>query len=391
MFERILRRAQALQPEAVACFRWLHSHPETSHHEVETNRFIRAELDRLGIPYETPAENITVAVIRSAQPGPVVGVRCDTDALPVKEETGVEYASVNPGVMHACGHDAHVTAGLFAARILDENRDGWRGTLKVIFQPAEEGEGGAQEVLRTGAADGIDAFFGIHVWSPHPAGQLYASATPVSAAVDMFTIRIRGKGGHGATPDRCHDAIVAASALVTQLQTAVSRRVSPMQPALLTIGSFHAGTVGNIIAGEAELKGTLRSFDAQTRRTLVETLESMTALVAQAHGCVGEVENHPLTDAVINEPQATAVACRAAEKLFGPGCVHPQTPLMLGDDFADYGVIAPYCYAQVGIADEKKGTHYAHHNGLFKVDEDVLWKCAAWMAAFVVQWGEEHR
>lgn len=388
MMEWISQRAQALQPEAAACFRWLHAHPETSHHEVETNRFIRAELDKLGIFYEAPAENITVAVVRSAFPGPVMGLRCDTDALPVCEETGLEYASQHLGVMHACGHDAHITAGLFAARILHEQPEKWRGVLKVIFQPAEEGEGGAQEVLRTGLADDIDVFFGIHVWSPHPSGGLYASATPVSATVDMFTIRIRGKGGHGATPDRCHDAIVAAAALVTQLQTAVSRRVSPMQPALLTIGSFHAGTVGNVIAGEAELKGTLRSFDPETRSTLVNTLCSMTGLVAQAHGCTGEVDNHPLTDAVVNDPRVTDAARRAAEKLFGPGCVQPQTALMLGDDFADYGAVAPYCYAQVGIADERKGTHHAHHNGLFKVDEDVLWKCAAWMAGFAVEWGE---
>lgn len=385
-FAMIRKEAEQLQPEAVECFRYLHRHPETAHHEIETNRFIRRELDKWGIPYEAPQDNVTIAVVDSGLPGPVVGLRCDTDALPVQEETGLPHTSEVPGVMHACGHDAHITSGLYAARLLNAHKGEWQGKVKVIFQPAEEGEGGARALVATGAADGIDAFFGIHVWSPHPTGGMYASANPVSASVDMFTIRIHGKGGHGATPDLCHDAVIAASALVMQLQTAVSRLVSPMQPALLTIGSFHAGTVGNIIAEDAELKGTIRAFDPKVRKTLVDTLHSMTDMVAKAHGCVGEVENIDLTDAVINDPTATAAARRACDKLFGEGTVRNQSALMLGDDFADYMPLAPSCYAQVGIADESKGTHYAHHNCRFKVDEDVLWKCAAWMAAFVLEW-----
>ncbi|MBP3647411.1 MAG: amidohydrolase [Clostridia bacterium] len=387
-FITIRTEAEALQSEAVECYRYLHRHPETAHHEVETNRFIRRELDRLGIPYDAPADNVTIAVVDSGLPGPVVGLRCDTDALPVQEETGLPFASETPGVMHACGHDAHITSGLFAARLLNAHKGEWKGKLKVIFQPAEEGEGGARDLIKTGAADGIDAFFGIHVWSPHPSGGMYASASPVSASVDMFTIRIHGKGGHGATPDLCHDAVVAASALVIQLQTAVSRCVSPMQPALLTIGSFHAGTVGNIIAEDAELKGTIRAFDAKTRKTLVDTLHTMADLVCRAHGCTAEVNNIDLTPAVINHPQAAEVARRACDKLFGEGTVRNQSALMLGDDFADYMALAPSCYAQVGIADEAKATHYAHHNCRFKVDEDVLWKCAAWMAAFVLEWNQ---
>ena len=382
MFDFLRTRAEALQPEMVECFRYLHRHPEVAHHEQGTNRFIRQTLDRFGVSWEAPADNITIAIVDSGLPGPVIGLRCDTDALPVTEETGLDYASETPGVMHACGHDAHITFGLFAARLLTEARGQWKGVTKVIFQPAEEGEGGARALVAAGLADGIDLFFGIHVWSPHPSGGLYASANPVSATVDMFTIRIHGRGGHGATPDRCADAVVAGAALVTQLQTAVSRRVSPMEPALLTIGSFHAGTAGNIIAEDAVLKGTIRSFNEDVRQTIVQILHDMTRLVCEAHGCTGEVDNIALTDAVINHPAATQVAIAAAEKLFGPGCVKPQTPLMLGDDFADYGAIGPYCYAQLGIADEAKGTHYAHHNCRFQVDESILWKGAAWMAAF---------
>lgn len=382
----ILDFAKTLQPEMTDSFRWLHRHPETAHNEQGTNRFIREKLQSWGIPFEAPEDNITIAMVDSGLPGATVGIRCDTDALPVQEETGLEYASEFPGVMHACGHDAHITAGLFAARMLQENKGQWHGRAKVIFQPAEEGEAGSLDVLATGLVDDVDVFFGIHVWSPHTSGTLHASANPVSAAVDMFTLRIQGKGGHGATPDRCADAVVAASALVMELQTAVSRRVSPMEPALLTIGSFHAGTVGNVIANEAELKGTIRSFNPETRHTLVTLLDEMTRRVAEMHGCTGLAHNRSLTDAVINDPRATAIARRVGEKL--GKTVEMETPLMLGDDFADYGRIAPYCYAQVGIADEDKGTHYAHHNGCFKVDEDVLPLCAAWMAAFAADAGE---
>ncbi len=380
----ILTEARALEPEALRIFHTLHRRPETAHHEVETNRFIRACLTKLRIPYEAPKDNITVATLHSGVPGPVIGLRLDTDALPVMEETGLPYASEIPGAMHACGHDAHITAGLVALMLLSKHPGQWKGTVKAVFQPAEEGEGGAKEVLKTGLCDDLDVMFGIHVWSPHPTGECYASATPVSAAVDMFTVTIRGRGGHGATPDQCADALVAAAQLVCELQTAVSRRVSPMQPALLTVGSFHAGQVGNIIAGEAELKGTIRSFDPAVRKTLVDALFEMSDLIAKAHGCTAHVHNIALSDAVVNHDRPTKAARAAAQKLFG--AVHPQQMLMLGDDFADYGAVCPYCYAQVGIADENKATHYAHHNSRFKVDTDVLWKCAAWMAGFVAEW-----
>ena len=388
--ENIIREeAQALASYASDTYRWLHSHPELAHQEFETNAFLRRELDAMSIPYLAPAENITIALIDSGLPGPTVGLRCDVDALPVQEETGLPYASQRAGVMHACGHDAHAAIGLGAARILSAHPGEWKGRVKLIFQPAEEGEHGSDEVLATGLVDDVDVFFAIHVWSPHESGALHASATPVSAAVDFFNIRIIGKGGHGATPDRCHDALVAAAYLVTELQTAVSRRVSPMQPALLTIGSLHAGQKGNIIAEEAELKGTFRSFDPETRKILTDTLFSVSQHVAEMHGCKAIVENDAQSDPVINDPRAAQIAAACGNALYGPDTVKPQNMLMLGDDFANYGRVAPYCYAQVGIANAQKGTTAAHHNSRFHVDEDALPRAIAWMAAFAVRCGEE--
>lgn len=387
----LLEQAQYYRNDWVEIYRHLHRYPETAHHEVRTNQYIRLQLEEMGLSYFSPADNITIAVIDSGKNGATVGLRCDTDALPVQEETGLPYASEFEGVMHACGHDAHITFGLGAAKLLLLNKDKWKGRVKLIFQPAEEGEAGAQDVIRTGLVDDVDVFFGIHVWSPYPTGQIHVSPVTVSATVDMFRIVIKGKGGHGATPEKCCDAIVAGSALVMALQTVVSRKISPMDPALLTVGSFHAGTAGNIIAPEAEIKGTFRSLKAEVRKAIYEHMVHLSHQIAEAYGCTAEVENRSLSDAVINDVNAVRVARDCAAELVGEDQVYPQQSMMLGDDFADYGAIASYCYGQVGIADRAKETDYAHHNGKFKVDEDVLPLCAAWMALTAMRYGSEWR
>lgn len=389
--KEMLMQAQAYKDELIHMYRQLHRIPEIAHQEVQTNRYIRAQLDELGISYLTPAENITIAVIDSGKAGATVGLRCDTDALPVTEETGLPFASENAGVMHACGHDAHIVNGLGAAKLLKDHLDQWQGKVKLIFQPAEEGEAGAQDVIRTGLVDDVDVFFGIHVWSPYSSGEIHVSPVTVSATVDMFRIVIKGKGGHGATPEKCFDAIVAGSAIVMALQTVVSRRISPMDPALLTVGSFHGGTVGNIIAQEVEIKGTFRALKPEVRKAVYENLVHISQQVAESYGCTAEVENRCLSDAVINDETAAQIARRSAVELVGEARVFPQRSMMLGDDFADYGAIAPYCYGQIGIADHEKGTDYAHHNGKFKVDEEVLPLCAAWMALTAMHYGSEWR
>lgn len=386
---QILNQPNEYRDKLVQMYRFLHRHPETAHHEIKTNQYIRSILHELNISYQAPADNITIAIIDSGLPGATVGLRCDTDALPVQEETNLPYASEEDGVMHACGHDAHIVNGLGAAMLLVDHMGEWQGKVKLIFQPAEEGEAGAQEVIRTGLVDDVDVFFGIHVWSPYPSGQIHVSPVTVSATVDMFRIVIKGKGGHGATPEKCCDAVVAGSALVMALQTVVSRRISPMDPALLTVGSFHAGTVGNIIAQEAEIKGTFRALNPSVRQSIYENLVQLSDQIAQSYGCTAEVYNRRLSDAVINDEKATEIARLCARDLVGSEKVYPQHSMMLGDDFADYGAIAPYCYGQVGIADPAKETDYAHHNGKFRIDEDVLPLCAAWMALTAMRYGSE--
>lgn len=384
-----LKAAEALREDTLALYRYLHQYPELAHEEQETHRFLRRMLDQWDIPYESPRDNVTVALLKGAHPGAVVGLRCDTDGLPVREETGLPFASRHPGKMHACGHDGHMAIGLTAARMLRERQDALHGTVKVIFQPAEEGEAGADEVIETGLVSDADVFFAIHLWSPYAAGTLHMSPVVVSAAVDMFTITLRGSGGHGATPEKCFDAVVAASALVQSLQAVVARRVSPLTPAVLTVGSLHAGTAGNIVAEEAVLSGTLRALDENTRLLIENEMERITHHIAEAYHCRAEIKNRRISDVVVNDERAARLARQCAEALVGEGRVQPQRAMMIGDDFANYSRIAPACYAQVGIADPKKDTDHPHHSGLFRLDEDALPLSAAWMASFAFRAGAE--
>ena len=386
-----LATARSLENETLRLYRHLHRYPEVAHEEQGTHRFLRSTLTEYGIPYEAPRDNVTVAILRGARPGAVVGLRCDTDALPVQEETGLPFSSLHPGRMHACGHDAHMAIGLTAARMLRDRLPDLHGTVKVIFQPAEEGEAGADDVIETGLADDVDVFFAIHLWSPYASGTLHIGPVTVSAAVDMFTITLKGAGGHGATPEKCADVIPAGAALVQSLQTVVARRVSPLAPAVLTVGSFHAGTVGNIIADQAVLRGTLRALDEETRSLIEQEMEAITHSVAAAYRCRAEIQNRRVSDVVRNDARAAALARQCALELTDETLVQPQRAMMIGDNFANYGRIAPTCYAQVGIADESKGTHYPHHSGKFRVDEKVLPVSAAWMASFAFRAGAEWR
>ena len=383
--KRILELARENKSYVQKVFRWFHKHPEIAHKEQKTNQYIRQELDKMGVSYFAPKDNITIAVIDSGKAGKTIGLRCDTDALPVQEETGLSYASVYDGVMHACGHDAHMAMGIGTAYILTTYKAEWNGKVKIIFQPAEEGEDGSDQVIATGLVDDVDVFFAIHVWSPYRTGELHVSPITVSAAVNMFTIRIIGKGGHGATPEKCADAIVAGASLVSSLQSVVSRVISPMESAVITIGSFHAGSAGNIIAQEAVLQGTTRTLNERTRQKVSDTLRTFAESTAEMYGCKAEITDIRVSDAVQNDIAATKIAKQCAIELVTSEYIGEQKTMMLGDNFANYGVIAPYCYVQVGIADEKKHTHYAHHNGRFAVDEDVLPLCVAWMTSFVVR------
>lgn len=378
----IYESAQAMRPQLTAWYHDLHRIPEMAHHEIKTNRYIRAALDAMGIAYHAPKDNITVAIVHADAPGDVIGMRFDTDALMIEEQTGLPFASEHPGVMHACGHDGHTAVGLCTAFLLKKHADLWRGSVKLIFQPAEEGEDGADRVIETGLVGDAVRFFGLHFWSAYPRGHLCADEVTTSAAVNMYDIRIVGRGGHGAMPHVCHDALLAGAQTVCALQTVVSRILPPTAPSLLTVGAFHAGTQGNIIADEAHLRGTLRTVCEEDRVKAETAIEEIVLHTTAMYGCTAEICSRRQSDAVTNAAGPVRIAQRAAQLLTeedGTLCIGEQVTMMTGDDFANYGRIAPYVYMQLGIADADKGTDHPLHNARFRLDEDMLPVAAAWM------------
>ena len=253
--------------------------------------------------------------------------------------------------------------------------------IRSSSSPPRKGEHGADEVIATGLVSDVDAFFGLHVWSLYPTGTLHATPGGIWAEPDMFKITIHGKGGHGATPEQCVDAITAGAAVVQSLQTIVSRFTSPMDSVVVTVGSFHAGTRCNIIAQDAVLEGTLRAFDDNVHARLIEHFKRIITDVSAAYGCTAEIDINEVTGVVVNDEALCQIARETAAELVPPEKIQKQEPCMLGDDFAAYRAIAPSCFVQVGMLAPEKNCCYAHHHGMFKVDEDVLPLCVAWMAA----------
>ena len=381
----ILRAAEAERVFLIDTYREFHRDPESSHHEMRTHARIRELLSQMGIPYLAPADNITIATLGEGDK--TIGLRADTDALQLTEQTGLDYASQNPGMMHACGHDAHIASLLGAAKILKGMGSELPGRIKLIFQPAEEGELGAQEVLRTGLVNDVDAFFCIHVWSPFESGSMHVSPGGVAASCDMFTLTITGRAGHGAMPEKCVDAIVCASALVQALQTIPSRLTAPVDPTVVTVGSFHAGTRGNIIAGSAVLEGTLRAFNPDTYERVHEYFHRIIESTCACYGCEWSLELQEACKVTWNDEKMVRIARAAAAKL-DPQGASEDAPCALSDDFADYRAIGPICYARLGIGSDAADSRHAHHSQRFRVDVSALPKAAAWFAQVALDYLE---
>ena len=366
-----------------------HAHPELSFAEVETTRRIGAELAKMGIPYAINPLRQTglVGRIQGTRPGAAIALRADIDALPVQEATGLSCASQNPGVMHACGHDGHIALLLGAARMLLACREEICGTVYLVFQPAEETGQGAPYMMRFGNwFQKVGMVFGGHLWGDLPAGYVSVEAGPRMAAGDQFRVLVHGRGGHGAQPRQAIDAVVAASAIVMNLQTVVARHFSPLDSVLLTIGTFQSGERFNIIAGEAELTGITRYFDERVRPELQRTMERLIVETAAAYGATAELTYTRMRPAVVNTAAASAVAAQAAAKVFGPEAVVTMPGTMASEDFAWYLEKKPGCFAFFGIHNEAKGITAAHHSDHFTIDEAVLAGGAGVYAQFALDW-----
>lgn len=367
----------------VSIRRDLHQHPELSLHEHRTAERVAGVLEELGIRHRRIAETGIVADIPGPDGTPRVALRADMDALPIQEETGLPFASVHDGVMHACGHDGHTTMLLGAAELLV--REDLQIPVRLIFQPAEEKALGAKAMIDGGAVDDVAMIFGGHLDRNYATGSLVVTAGPVNASTDAFHIRISGQGGHAARPHEAVDAVVVGSLMVTALQTIVSREINPAYPSVVTVGRFHGGTASNIIAGLAELEGTIRAQEPTVRSHLMRSVQRIAESVAELHGAKVTVEFLEGTPAVINVPDMVAVAREAAERVVGPQSVQELAYANMGaEDFSYYLEKVPGCYIRFGAQDVGRGREgFPAHSSKFDFDEKALAFGAAWLCEVV--------
>lgn len=352
--------------------RELHAAPELSFKEIETAHYIAERLDALGVDKMTKGVGGTgvVADIRGERPGRAVLVRADMDGLPLTETADVPFRSTRAGVMHACGHDVHMAIALELARTLSQRRHELPGMVRFAFQPAEEQAGGAKPMIDAGVLEGIDRVIGLHVWSQLPTGQVTVPPRVVMASADMFTLIIRGRGGHGAQPHLTVDAVVVAAEVVTALQTLVSRETSPVAPVVITLGSVHGGSAANIVAGEVVIQGTLRTFDVALRRHLLERIAQVAEGIAGTMRGSSEFRHDSGTPPTINDPAMARLVSEAAAGVIGADAVVPYEPLMVGEDFAYFLEARPGCFFLLGGAPE--GAPVVHHTPEFRIDERCL-------------------
>jgi amidohydrolase len=392
--DALLARAEALRDALVAMRRDLHRHPELAFQERRTAEKGLAWFRELGLEVQEGLAGTTglVATLDSGRPGPTLLLRADMDALPIQEETGAAYASATPGVMHACGHDAHVACLLGAARLLVEQRQALRGRLKFLLQPAEEQPPGGAKVLieQGGILAGVDAALALHVYPPLPAGKLGFRAGVLLGYSDRFTIRLHGVGGHAARPHQTVDAVAVAVQVYQALQYLVSRENDPLHPFVITIGALHAGTVANVIPGEARLLGTVRSLDPAINQTLPERLERVVAGVCQATRARYSFEFVRGYPAMVNDEAFTRRAMASVRALLGEdSVVELPTPELGGEDFAFFSQRVPSLMFRLGVRNEARGIVHPVHSPRFDLDEAALPLGAAALARIAMDYGQQ--
>lgn len=376
---KIRQEVDELLPGIIADRRHLHENPELGFQEFKTAEFVRQRLEQLGV------EDIRTGIGGTGVTGLVKGtaegagrnvlVRADMDALPILEENEVDYASTNPGVMHACGHDGHTAILMGLARLLMDRRDQFSGTVKLCFQPAEElPPGGAQAMIKEGVMNEppIEAVFGLHLANETPVGKILVGSGPVMAAADGYTITIHGKGGHGAYPHGCIDPVVIGAQIVVALQSVVSRNTDPMDSAVVSNCVFQSGDAFNVIPDTAVLKGTVRTFKAETRDLMEERITEIAKTIAEGMGASATVDYVRGYPATINDEAMTELARESAAAAVGEENVIAKPPAMGAEDMSYFQLEAPGSYFFVGSRNEEKGYKWGHHHPKFDIDEESL-------------------
>jgi len=384
-----LQQAEELFPYTQALRRDFHMHPELGYREIRTGGIVAKELETLGLEVtKGVGKTGVVGYLEGSKPGPTILLRFDMDALPITEETGAEYTSTNPGVMHACGHDGHTAIGLTVAKMLNAQRDQLAGNIKFCFQPSEEGTngedvGGALMMIRDGVMESpkVDKTLSLHLWNEKPFGWIHVAEGPVMAGADLFNVKITGKGGHGALPETTIDPIVAAAQIVTALQTIASRNVDPLKPVVVSVTTIHSGTAFNVIPQTADLGGTIRTFDSQVRKLVLERFEQIVKGIASSMRCESEIMIKQITAPVINNGTVAASVLKSAPSVYPQTEIDTNSFLTMGAEDMGYMLDkADGCYFFVGSANEEKNLTYKHHHPKFDFDERVLVSASALMA-----------
>ena len=357
--------------------RYFHENPEISTKEYNTSKVVKDELTKMGVEWvPCGLETGVLATIKGAKPGKTILLRGDMDALSVTEESGVEYESRNKGVMHACGHDCHISMMLTAAKILNDHKDELCGTVKLAFQPAEEVAMGAKSMVENGAMDGVDGCFAIHVWSDVESGHISCDAGPRMAAAYQYAINVKGKGGHGAAPHQCVDAAVVTSAIVSDLQTIVSREIDPMDPAVVTVGVINVGERWNVVPEKGRIEGTMRCFSDYLWENLPKMVDRIAENAAKAFRAEVTTEYVRLVPPTNNNPVMADIAKNAAKKIMGEDAPVALPATMGGEDFAFFMEKAPGAVALLGVRNEECGAIWPQHSSHYRVDENALVKGA---------------
>ncbi len=384
----IIEKSKELESYIIDKRRDFHKNPEIKFEEERTSSIVKDELNKLGYSIEETAGTGVIATINGGKEGNTVALRADMDALELQEENDIPYRSQIDGKMHACGHDAHTAMLLGAAKILSEMKDELKGTLKLVFQPGEEGGAGGKKIMDEGKLEDIDAIFGIHVWSNLPSGTIATSPGPVMASSDSFYLTIKGDGGHAAYPHQTHDPTIPANDIYDALQKIVTSNIDPLQPAVIKTPEMKTSDAYNVIPDKVEMNGTVRTFDLDVREKIIERIKQVSEHYAEAWDCKLDFElERDFYPPTVNDEKMAEFAEKVATEYFEKEVLEKQ---MGAEDFSFYLQQKPGCFLFMGTGNEEKGTDYPHHHPKFDVDEAELYKGTALYAKLAVEYLEDH-
>ena len=378
MTPNFLSEAQNLKENTITLRRDFHQHPELGLEEQRTSKIVAEELNKLGLDVRTGiAQTGVVGILQGAKPGKTVMLRFDMDALPIQEENQVDYVSQVPGVMHACGHDGHTAIGLTVARMLSGHKDDLAGRFMFVFQPSEEGITGIYGAQKMVAEDVLtdpkpDHLLALHLWNYMPIGWMAMPPGPMMASLDLFRIRVHGRGGHAAAPQNNVDPLLAACQLVCALQSIASRNVPPVDAAVVSVAMVNGGTSPNVTPSLVTLEGTLRTYKPQIRDLVIERMQALSDGITTGLGCTAEVEVYASNPAVANDPDVAALCQQTVAELFPDWQVDTSYQTMLSEDCAFFLEQVPGCFMLLGSANQEKGLTIPHHNSRFDFDEEVM-------------------